>query len=134
MSFREIKLGTFERLKCFFFRGIEHDIFVELKCNVFGKWKNWTVQFLKNWILLFLRQNHVHKKNCKSKPKKKVNQSTPEVLPTLTGFVMRYNQPASYWSSYLWKWSPNWFEKYFPLDKKFDSVTIKSFQMLERNR
>ena len=56
LSFREIKLATFERLLLFFFRGIEHDIFVELKCNVFGKWKNWTVQFLENWILHFLRQ------------------------------------------------------------------------------
>ena len=28
--------------------------------------------------------------------KQKVNQSTPEVLPMLTGFVMRYNHPAGY--------------------------------------
>ena len=35
--------------------------------------------------------------------KQRVNQSTPEVLPMLTGFVTRYNQPASYWTSYLWK-------------------------------
>ena len=26
----------------------------------------------------------------------KLNQSTPEVLPVLTGFIMRYNQSASY--------------------------------------
>ena len=28
--------------------------------------------------------------------KQSVNQSTPEVLPMLAGFVMRYNLPASY--------------------------------------
>ena len=28
--------------------------------------------------------------------KQSVNQSTPEVLPMLTEFVMRYNQPARY--------------------------------------
>ena len=37
--------------------------------------------------------------------KRKVNQSTPEVLPMLTGFVMRYNQLASYWTSNLLKLS-----------------------------
>ena len=63
-SFRDIKLAVFEISKCFFFRGIENDIFGELKCNIFGKWRNWTVQFLENRILHFLRQG---------------NQSTPEV-------------------------------------------------------
>ena len=38
--------------------------------------------------------------------KQKVNQSTPEVLPMLTGFVMRYNQSASYWTGNLRKLNP----------------------------
>ena len=111
---------NFQEIKMFFFRGIEHELFGELKCYVFEKWKNWTVQFLENWILHFLPQiseKLKHKKNWKFKPKtkrktenlnlkQKVNQSTPAVLPTLTGFVMRYNQPASFWTSYLWKLSP----------------------------
>ena len=28
--------------------------------------------------------------------KQSVNQTTPEVLPMLTGFVMRYNHPAGF--------------------------------------
>ena len=59
---REIETYLFGRLrfqfsKMFFSLGIEHDIFGELKGNIFGKGKNWTV--------------HSHKKNCKSKPETK---------------------------------------------------------------
>ena len=32
------QLCNFRKIKMFFFRGIEHDLFGELKCNVFGKW------------------------------------------------------------------------------------------------
>ena len=55
----------------------------------------------------------------------KVNQSTPEVLPILTGFVMRYNQVLN---KLFVKVKPqnfaNWLEIFFPLDKNFDCVTV----------
>ena len=65
--------------------------------------------------------------------KQKVNQSTPEVLPevlpTNVDRICYEIQPASQLLNKLFvKVKPenfaNWFEKYFPLDKNFDSVTV----------
>ena len=61
--------------------------------------------------------------------KQKVNQSTPEVLPTNVNRICYEIQPASQLLNKLFvKVKPqnfaNWFEKYFPLDKNFDSVTV----------
>ena len=126
LSFRENKLAVFERLKCSFFGGLKCNVFREMKklnCPVSGKLN---LSFSSAEITCIRRTENLNLKQ-------KVNQSTPEVLPMLTGFVMRHNQSASYWTSYLWKFSqnsqksqnfPDWFEKYFPLEKMFDSVTV----------
>ena len=44
--------------------------------------------FWKTESFILFGRNHAHKKNSKSKPKTKCEQSTPEVLPMLTGFVI----------------------------------------------
>ena len=90
MSFREIKLAIFEKLKCFFFGGLNMtftgNLDVKLNCPVSGK---------LNPSFSSLEITHIRKTENLNL-KQIVNQSTTEVLPLLTRFVMRYNQPASY--------------------------------------
>ena len=86
-SFWEIKLAVFERLKCFFFGGLNMTFSGNWNVTFSGNeeielssfWKTESFIFFAKWI---------------------------KAHPMLTGFVMRYNQPASYWTSYLWKLSP----------------------------
>ena len=59
--------------------------------------------------------------------KQKLNQSTPELLLVLTGFFMRYNHPASYWTSICESKVPkfcNLFWKMLPVFQNFDHVTV----------
>ena len=67
-----------------------------LNCPVFGKLN---LSFTLAEIMRIRRSENLNLKQS-------VNQNTPEVLPMLTGFAMRYNQPGSYWTRFLWKLSP----------------------------
>ena len=98
-NFREIKMFFFSGDWTWHFGGIEMQRFREMKklnCPVSGKrnpsFSSAEITRIRSTENLNLKQS--------------VNQSTPEVLPMLTRFVMRYNQPGRYWTSYLWKLSP----------------------------
>ena len=86
LSFREINL--FSEDWTWHFRGTEMWRFREMKklnCPVSGKLNP------SFYSAEFTRIRRTENLNLKQS----VNQSIPEVLPMLTGFVMRYNQPAS---------------------------------------
>ena len=81
----------------FFFRGIEHDIFGELKYNRFREMKKLNCPNTGKLNHSFSSAEIMRiRKTENLNLKQKLNQSTSEVIPMLTGFVVRYNQPASY--------------------------------------
>ena len=81
----------------FFFVGIEHDIFGELKYNRFQEMKKLNCPNTGKLNSAFSSAEITRiRKTENLNLKQKVNQNTPEVLSMLTEFVMRYNQPGSY--------------------------------------
>ena len=81
----------------FFFGGIEHDIFAELKYNRFQEMKKLNRPNTGKLNSAFSSAEITRiRKTENLNLKQKVNQNTTEVLPMLTEFVMRYNQPGSY--------------------------------------
>ena len=128
LSFVEIKLAIFMRLKCSFFGG--------LKMTFSG---NWNVTFSRNekielssyWkteFFIFFGRSHAQKRNWKSKPQTK-SESKHTWGTTNVDRICHEIQPPSWLlnKQFAKVKSRNfaiWFEKYFTLDKNFDSVTV----------
>ena len=128
LPFREIKLAIFEKLRCSFSGGLN---------MIFSG--NWNVTFSRNekielssfWkteSFVFFGKNHAHKKNWKSKAKTK-SESKHTWGTTNADRIYHEIQPASYLlNKQLVRVNSqnfaNWFEKYFPMDKNFDCVTV----------
>ena len=71
LSFREIKLVSFERWKFSFFGGLNMTFSGSWNVAFSGNEKIELSSFWKTEFFIFFGRNHAHKKNWKSKPKTK---------------------------------------------------------------
>ena len=128
LSFVEIKLAIFMRLKCSFFGG--------LKMTFSG---NWNVTFSRNekielssyWkteFFISFGRSHAQKRNWKSKPKTKSEPKHTWGTTNVDRICHEIQPPSRLLNKQFAKVKSRnfaiWFEKYFTLDKNFDSVTV----------
>ena len=136
LNFREIGICPFGRLSSqlsrdyyyFFFGGLSMTFSWNWNVTFSGNEKIELSSFLKTESFIFFGRNHAHKKNCKSKPKTK-RESKHTWGTTNVDRICHEIQPPSWLfnKQFAKVKSRNfaiWFEKYFPLDKNFDSVTV----------
>ena len=126
LSFREIKLAIFERLKCSFFGELNVTFSGNWNVTFSGNEKIELFCFWKTESFIFFSRNHAHKKNWKPKTKSESKHTwgTPNV-----DRICHEIQPASWLLNKQFvkvksRNLANWFEKHFPSDKNFVSVTV----------
>ena len=126
LSFREIKLAIFERLKCSFFGELNMTFSGNRNVTFSRNEKIELSSFWKTKFFISFSRNHAHKKNWKSQPKTK-SESKLTWGTTNVDRICHEIQQDTFNKQFVKVKSQNfanWFEKYFPLDKNFDSVTV----------
>ena len=136
LNFREIGICPFGRLSSqlsrdylfFFYGGLSMTFSGNWNVTFSGNEKIELSSFWKTESFIIFGRNHARKKNYKSKPKTK-KESKHTWGTTNVDRICHEIQPPSWllnkqFAKVKYRNFAIWFEKYFTLDKNFDSVTV----------